>query len=53
MFISYWMQTVCYVRQIEIHIDNPLEPDSSSIDVEMAITKLQKHKSSESDQISV
>jgi hypothetical protein len=39
------------VRQIEIHTDEPLEPDPSPFEVEIAITSLKMYKSSGSDQI--
>jgi hypothetical protein len=33
------------VRQIEIHTAEPLVSDSSSFEVEIAITKMKRHKS--------
>jgi hypothetical protein len=38
-------------RQIEIHTAEPLVSGSSHLDVEIAIAKLKKYKSSSSDQI--
>jgi hypothetical protein len=40
------------VRQIEIHTAEPLVPDPSPFEVEIAIAKLKKYKSPGSDQIS-
>jgi hypothetical protein len=39
------------VRQIEIHLAEPLVPGSSRLKVEIAIAKLKKYKSPGSDQI--
>jgi hypothetical protein len=39
------------VRQIEIHTSEPLVPNSSSFEVEIAIAKLKRYKSPGSDQI--
>jgi hypothetical protein len=39
------------VRQIEVHTAEPLAPDHSRLEVEIAITKLKKYKSAGSDQI--
>jgi hypothetical protein len=39
------------VRQIEIHTAEPLVPDLSPFEVEVAIEKLKKYKPSGSDQI--
>jgi hypothetical protein len=39
------------VRQIEIHTTEPLVPEPSSFEIEIAIAKLQKYKSPSSDQI--
>jgi hypothetical protein len=39
------------VRQREIHIVEPLVSDPSPFDVEIAIAKLKRHKSLDSDQI--
>jgi hypothetical protein len=39
------------VRQIEIHTAEPLVPDPSPCEVEIAITKLKSFKSPGSDQI--
>jgi hypothetical protein len=39
------------VMHIEIHTAEPLVPDSSPSDVEIAIAKFKKHKSPDSDQI--
>jgi hypothetical protein len=39
------------VRQIEIHTAEPLVPDPSPCDVEIAIAKLKRYKSPGSDQI--
>jgi hypothetical protein len=40
------------VRQIEIHTAEPLLPDSSPLEVEIAIAKLKRYKSPGNDQIS-
>jgi hypothetical protein len=42
---------VNYVRQTEIHTTEPLVPDHSAFDIEMAIEKLKRHTSSDSDKI--
>jgi hypothetical protein len=39
------------VRQTEIHMAEPLLPEPSAFDVEMAIEKLKRHKSPVFDQI--
>jgi hypothetical protein len=39
------------VRQIEIHTAEPLLPEHSPVEVEVAIVKLKKYKSPGSDQI--
>ena len=39
------------VRQTEIHIAEPVVPDPSAFEVEMAIEKLKRHKSPGIDQI--
>jgi hypothetical protein len=39
------------VRQIEVHMGEPLVPDPSHLEVEIAIAKLKKYKSPGSDQI--
>jgi hypothetical protein len=39
------------VRQIEVHMAEPLVPGPSSLEVEIAIAKLKKYKSPGSDQI--
>jgi hypothetical protein len=39
------------VRQIEIHTAEPLVPDPSPFEVEIAIAKLKKYKSPGSDEI--
>ena len=39
------------VRQAEIHTEEPLVPESSALDVELAIEKLKSHKSPSFDQI--
>jgi len=38
-------------RQIEIHTEQPLRPELSAFEVEMAIVKLKRHKSPGFDQI--
>ena len=43
---------VNYVRQREMHTAEPLVPEPSTFEVEMAIKKLKKHKSPGIDQIS-
>jgi hypothetical protein len=45
------VHNVSAVRQIEIHTAEPLVPGSSHLEVEIAIAKLKKYKSSGSDQI--
>jgi len=42
---------VNYIRQIEIHTAEPLVPEPSTFDVEMAIEKLKRHTSPDSDKI--
>jgi len=39
------------VRQTEIHTSEPLVPEPSAFDVEMATEKLKKHKSQGTDKI--
>ena len=39
------------VRQTEIHIAEPLVPEPSALEVELAIEKLKNHKSRGNDQI--
>ena len=39
------------VRQTEIHTAEPLVPEPSAFEVELAIEKLASHKSSDTDQI--
>jgi hypothetical protein len=39
------------VRQTEIHAEEPLVPEPSAIEVELAIEKLKSHKSAGNDQI--
>jgi hypothetical protein len=45
------VHSVSDLRQIEVHIAEPLVPDSSLFVVEIAIAKLKKHKSPGSDEI--
>jgi hypothetical protein len=45
------VHNVSDVRQIEVHTAEPLVPDPSRIEVEIAIAKLKKYKSPGSDQI--
>jgi hypothetical protein len=45
------MHNVSDVRQIEVHMAEPLVPGPSSLEVETAIAKLKKYKSPGSDQI--
>jgi len=40
-----------YIRQTEIHTAEPLMPEPSAFEVEMAIGKLRRHKSPDIDQI--
>jgi hypothetical protein len=40
------------VRQIEIHTAEPLVPEASPLEVEIAVAKLKNYKSPGSDQIS-
>jgi hypothetical protein len=42
---------VSVVRQIEIRTAEPLIPDSSTFEVEIAIAKLERYRSPDSDQI--
>jgi hypothetical protein len=44
----HWLSDV---KQVEIHTAEPLVPDRSPFEVEIAIAKFQKYKSSGSDQI--
>jgi hypothetical protein len=46
------VHNVSDVRQIEIHTAEPLVPDPSRLEVEIAIAKLKKYKSPGSDHIS-
>jgi hypothetical protein len=39
------------VRQIEVHTAEPFVPSPSCLEVEIAVAKLKKYKSSSSDQI--
>ena len=39
------------VRQTDIHTAEPLVPESSAFEVEMAVQKLKRHKSPGTDQI--
>jgi hypothetical protein len=39
------------VRQTEVHTAEPLVPESSAFEIEMAIEKLKRHKSQGTDQI--
>jgi hypothetical protein len=45
------VHNVSDVRQIEVHTAEPLVPDSSRLEIEIAIAKLKKYKSPDSDQI--
>jgi hypothetical protein len=45
------MHNVNDVRQIEVHMAKPLVPGPSRLEVEIAIAKLKKYKSPDSDQI--
>jgi hypothetical protein len=45
------LHSVCDVRQIEIHIIQPLVPGSSPLEVEIAIAKLKTYKTPWSGQI--
>jgi hypothetical protein len=45
------VQGVNDVRQTEIHTAEPLVPEPSDFEVEMAIEKLKRHKSPDTDQI--
>jgi hypothetical protein len=45
------VHNVSDVRQIEIHTAEPLVPGPSHLEVEIAIAKLKKYKSPDSDQI--
>ena len=47
------MHGVKYVRQAEIHTAEPLVPESSASEVELAIYKLKSHKSPGIEQIPV
>jgi hypothetical protein len=46
------VHNVSDVRQIEIHMAEPLVPGPNHLEVEMAIAKLKKYESPSSDQIS-
>jgi hypothetical protein len=46
------MYRVSDVRQIEIQTAEPLVPDPSPFEFEIAVSKLKMHKSTSSDQIS-
>jgi hypothetical protein len=39
------------IRQIETHTDEPLMPEPSSFEVQIAIEKLKRHKSPDTDKI--
>jgi hypothetical protein len=45
------MHNVSDVRQIEVHMAEPLVPGPSRLQVEIAIAKLKKYKSPGSDEI--
>jgi hypothetical protein len=45
------VHNVSDVRQIEVHAAEPLVPDPSRLEVEIAIEKFKKYKSPGSDQI--
>jgi hypothetical protein len=45
------VRNISDVRQIEVHTAEPLVPDPSCLEVEIAIAKLKKYKSPSSDQI--
>jgi hypothetical protein len=45
------VHNVSDVRQIEVHMAEPLVPCSSHLEVEIAIVKLKKYKSSGNDKI--
>jgi hypothetical protein len=45
------VHNVSDIRQIEVHIAEPLVPGPSRLEVEIAIAKLKKYKSQGSDQI--
>jgi hypothetical protein len=45
------VQNVSDVRQLEVHMSKPLGLGPSPLDAEIAIAKLKKYKSSDSDQI--
>jgi hypothetical protein len=45
------MHNVSYVRQIEIHADEPIVRGPSRLEVEIAIGKLRNYKSLDSDEI--
>jgi hypothetical protein len=47
------VHNVSVIRQIEVHTDEPLVPGRSCLEVEIAIAKLKKYKSSGSDEIPV
>jgi len=44
-FQLFSVHGVNYVRQTEMHTAEPLVPEPSNFDVEMAIEKVKKHKS--------
>jgi hypothetical protein len=45
------VHNVCDVRQIEVHMAEPLVPGQCHLEVEIAIAKLKRYKSSGNDQI--
>ena len=45
------VQGINDVRQIDTHTAEPLEPQPSAFEVEMATGKLKRHKSPDTDQI--
>jgi hypothetical protein len=49
-FLNVRVHRVSDVRQIEIHTAEPLVPDTSPFEVEIAIARLEKYKSPGSDQ---
>jgi hypothetical protein len=51
MFRSFTVLQCSDVRQTEIHAAEPLVPEPSAFEVEMAIEKLKRHKSPDIDQI--
>ena len=46
-----YVQTMVCVRQTEIHTVEPVVPERSAFEVEMAVEKLRRHKSPGNDEL--